>query len=49
MRISEDLRIALARATAEAQNRQHEYLTLEHLLLALLHDPSTAEALEAAL
>ena len=47
MRISEDLRIALARATAEAQNRQHEYLTLEHLLLALLHDPSTAEALEA--
>ena len=47
MRIAEELRIALARATSDAHNRHHEYLTLEHLLLALLHDPDTAEMLEA--
>ena len=47
MRISDELRIALSRATTEARTRKHEYLTLEHLLLALLHDPSSAEMLDA--
>jgi ATP-dependent Clp protease ATP-binding subunit ClpA len=47
MRISDELRIALSRATTEARTRKHEYLTLEHLLLALLHDPSSAEMLNA--
>ena len=47
MRISDELRIALTRATTEAKTRKHEYLTLEHLLLALLHDPSSAEMLSA--
>ncbi len=47
MRISDELRIALARATTEAKTRKHEYLTLEHLLMALLHDPSSAEMLNS--
>ena len=47
MRISDELRIALSRATTEAKTRKHEYLTLEHLLLALLHDPSSAEMLSS--
>ena len=47
MNISDELRIALSRATADATNRRHEYLTLEHLLLALLHDPSSAEMLSS--
>ena len=47
MRISDELRIALTRATTEAKTRKHEYLTLEHLLLALLHDPSSAEMLSS--
>ena len=47
MRISDELRIAIARATTEAKTRKHEYLTLEHLLLALLHDPSSADMLSS--
>jgi ATP-dependent Clp protease ATP-binding subunit ClpA len=31
----------------EAKRRRHEYLTLEHVLLALLHDPETAEVIAA--
>ena len=47
MRIAEELRIAFERAKQVAFDRRHEYLTLEHLLFALLHDPSAAEAIEA--
>jgi ATP-dependent Clp protease ATP-binding subunit ClpA len=31
----------------DAMERRHEYVTLEHILLALLHDPVTSEVLEA--
>jgi ATP-dependent Clp protease ATP-binding subunit ClpA len=47
MKLADDLRIALSRAMDEAKQRRHEYLTLEHVLLALLHDPSSSEALKA--
>jgi ATP-dependent Clp protease ATP-binding subunit ClpA len=47
MKLADDLRIALSRAMDEAKQRRHEYLTLEHVLLALLHDPSSADALKA--
>ena len=47
MKISDELRVALARAVDEAAERRHEYLTLEHVLLALLHDPNTADVLTA--
>jgi len=45
MKVADELRIALSRAMDEAARRRHEYLTLEHVLLALLHDPSTAALL----
>ncbi len=37
----------LHRAVAEANNRSHELVTLEHLLLALLFDPQASEVLVA--
>ncbi len=42
MKVSTDLEIALSLATHEAQRRRHELMTVEHLLLALLHDAGTA-------
>src|SRR6185436_14573090 len=47
MKLAEELRVALSRAMDEATRRRHEYLTLEHVLLALLHDPETAEVIAA--
>ncbi len=47
MKLADELRIALSRALEEAAKRRHEYLTLEHVLLALLHDPDTADVLTA--
>ncbi len=47
MKLADNLRVALSRAMDEAKRRRHEYLTLEHVLLALLHEPSSASALEA--
>lgn len=47
MQISDELRIAIKRANADAHERRHEYLTLEHLLLALLHTPKTADMIES--
>ena len=47
MKLADNLRVALSRAMDEAKRRRHEYLTLEHVLLALLHEPSSAAALEA--
>jgi ATP-dependent Clp protease ATP-binding subunit ClpA len=47
MKLSDTLRIALGRALDDAARRRHEYLTLEHVLLALLHDPDTADVLTA--
>ena len=47
MKLADNLRVALSRAMDEAKRRRHEYLTLEHVLLALLHEPTSAAALEA--
>ncbi len=43
----EELRIALQMATQRAADERHEFLTMEHLLLGLLHDPDAAEILQA--
>src|SRR5881397_159581 len=45
MRISRELEIALTLAVNEAHRRRHEYLTIEHLLYALLHDSDVAEVI----
>ena len=42
MRISPEVEIALSLAANEAARRRHEYVTLEHLLYALLFDEQTA-------
>ena len=42
-----DLELTLLRAVAHAQERAHEFATLEHLLLALIDDPDAAVALTA--
>ena len=42
MRISPEVEIALSLAANEAARRRHEYVTLEHLLFALLFDEATA-------
>ena len=47
MTLSRELTIALSLALDEARERGHEFITLEHVLYALLTDPSSAEALEA--
>ena len=45
--LSESLRVALGFALTSATMGRNEFLTLEHLLLGLLHDPDAAEVLEA--
>jgi len=45
--ISRELQEALRRAFTLAQQQRHEYVTLEHVLLGLLDDPTVKEALEA--
>ncbi len=42
MRISPEVEIALSVAASDAARRRHEYVTLEHLLYALLLDETTA-------
>jgi ATP-dependent Clp protease ATP-binding subunit ClpA len=42
MRISPEVEIALSLAANEAARRRHEFVTLEHLLYALLFDDQTA-------
>jgi ATP-dependent Clp protease ATP-binding subunit ClpA len=41
--ISRELEATLGLAVREAGRRQHEYLTLEHVLFALLHDTDVSE------
>jgi ATP-dependent Clp protease ATP-binding subunit ClpA len=48
MRISPEVEIALALAATEAARRRHEFLTVEHLLYALLFDDETGKAVRAA-
>jgi ATP-dependent Clp protease ATP-binding subunit ClpA len=43
MRISRELEISLTLAVNEARRRRHEFLCVEHLLYALLHDTDVAE------
>jgi ATP-dependent Clp protease ATP-binding subunit ClpA len=45
MRVSPDVEIACSLAAQEAQRRQHDLMTVEHLLLALLHDRKTSKIL----
>ena len=45
--MTEELRLSLRRAMLEASSRRHEYVTLEHLLLALCSDPVGARVLQA--
>jgi ATP-dependent Clp protease ATP-binding subunit ClpA len=41
--LSPELQETLKRAVADTQARRHEYLTLEHLLFAILDDPTGAD------
>jgi ATP-dependent Clp protease ATP-binding subunit ClpA len=43
--LSPELRTTLDSAIKDTRRRRHEYITLEHLLLALLDDPSAREVL----
>ncbi len=43
--LSREIRFALHAAVQEAVSRRHAYLTLEHLLFALIHDDRGAEVL----
>jgi ATP-dependent Clp protease ATP-binding subunit ClpA len=43
--ISRELQATLTLALMEAKRRRHEYLSLEHVLFALLHDHDTAEVI----
>jgi ATP-dependent Clp protease ATP-binding subunit ClpA len=45
--IARELQATLRKSLEEAQRMRHEYVTLEHLLLALLDDPKAQKALEA--
>lgn len=44
---TKDLQTALTAAVNEAMARGHEYLTLEHVLYALLDDPTSADVIRA--
>ena len=48
MRISPEVEIALSVAANEAARRRHEYVTVEHLLYALLFDEATANVVRHA-
>ena len=48
MRISPEVEIAFSLATREAARRAHEFVTVEHLLYALLFDEETAEVIRHA-
>src|SRR5579863_1605623 len=44
--ISRELQITLQLAMTEALNRRHEYVCLEHVLYAMLHDVTTSNVLQ---
>src|SRR6185312_14655626 len=48
MRIAPEVEIALSVAANDAARRRHEYVTIEHLLYALLLDEATANVLRHA-
>ncbi|ATD06608.1 ATP-dependent Clp protease ATP-binding subunit ClpA [Pseudoalteromonas piscicida] len=45
--LNKDLELTLNAAFREARSRRHEFMTVEHLLLALIDNPSASEALDA--
>ena len=45
--LSKELEVTLNRAFRNAQDKRHEFMTVEHLLLALLDDPSAIGVLRA--
>ena len=45
--LNKDLETTLNGAFRDARQRRHEFMTVEHLLLALLDNPAAAEALVA--
>src|SRR5208282_3031744 len=44
--LSRELQVTLQLAVTEAVNRRHEYVCLEHLLYAMLHDVTTSNILK---
>ena len=44
--IAQELEVSLHMAFVEARQKRHEFITVEHLLLALLDNPSAAEVLQ---
>ena len=44
--LSDELKSTINAAIEDTQDRRHEYLTLEHLLLALLDDGSASKVIE---
>ncbi len=45
--IAQELEVSLHMAFVEARQKRHEFITVEHLLLALLDNPSAADTLRA--
>ena len=46
MKVSPEVEIACSLAAREAQRRNHDLMTVEHLLYALLHDTATAKVIK---
>ena len=45
--IAQELEVSLHMAFVEARQQRHEFITVEHLLMALLDNPSAADVLRA--
>src|SRR5437868_11433240 len=45
--IAQEMEVSLHMAFVEARQQRHEFITVEHLLMALLDNPSAAEVLRA--
>jgi len=45
--IAQELEVSLHMAFMDARQKRHELITVEHLLLAMLDNPSAAEVLKA--
>src|SRR5436309_15602771 len=45
--IAQELEVSLHMAFVEARQKQHEFITVEHLLLSMLDNPSAAELIKA--
>ena len=47
--IAQELEVSLHMAFVEARRQRHEYITVEHLLIALLDNPSASDVLRACM